>query len=214
MKCDACGITFTKKYGLLKNGKQRNHYCQRSCVMPRVGAASPNWRGGISKKIDYQKLWKLNNPDKVKLSNLRFYDLHVRNNKDAREKRKEYRKTERQRRLHRERQIRLLKENTGHRLSSNMGRLMRQSIKDKKKRHWEIIAGYSLNDLMNHLESQFKEGMSWDNYGSWHIDHIIPISSWNLKSVQQKEFKDCWGLNNLQPLWALDNIRKGNKVEI
>jgi len=64
----------------------------------------------------------------------------------------------------------------------------------------------------NHLEKQFKDGMTWDNYGDWHIDHIRPISSFNFKSYEDKEFKECWDLNNLQPLWAEENIRKHNRI--
>ena len=56
--------------------------------------------------------------------------------------------------------------------------------------------------------------MSWDNYGrnGWEIDHIKPISSFNFNSYKDKEFKECWSLENLQPLWAEENIRKSNKI--
>jgi hypothetical protein len=55
--------------------------------------------------------------------------------------------------------------------------------------------------------------MSWDNYGKWHIDHKIPVTAFNFERVDDVDFKRCWSLKNLQPLWALDNIVKGNKVE-
>ena len=71
--------------------------------------------------------------------------------------------------------------------------------------------GYKLQDLKNHLESKFQDGMSWKNIGVWHIDHIRPISSFNFESFEDIEFKKCWALNNLQPLWAFDNLSKGNK---
>ena len=71
--------------------------------------------------------------------------------------------------------------------------------------------GYTPTDLMNHLESQFVEGMTWDNRDEWHIDHIRPISSFNFDSTEHPDFKKCWALNNLQPLWAGDNIRKKDK---
>ena len=53
--------------------------------------------------------------------------------------------------------------------------------------------------------------MSWDNAGEWHIDHIIPDSWFNYKSIEDQQFKDCWALNNLQPMWKLENISKGNR---
>jgi len=53
--------------------------------------------------------------------------------------------------------------------------------------------------------------MTWANYGEWHIDHKRPISSFNIVSVDCKEFGECWALENLQPLWADENLRKSNK---
>ena len=57
--------------------------------------------------------------------------------------------------------------------------------------------------------------MTWDNYGKWHIDHIYPISLFDkekIKNYNSQEFKDCWTLKNLQPLWAFENISKGNRI--
>lgn len=68
--------------------------------------------------------------------------------------------------------------------------------------------GYSLADLRQHLENKFTEGMTWENYGKWHLDHIRPVCSFNFSSVQDFEFKQCWSLDNLQPLWAEDNLKK------
>ena len=64
---------------------------------------------------------------------------------------------------------------------------------------------------MRHLETSFNNGMTWDNYGKWHVDHIIPKNSFNYTSPEDKEFKECWELKNLQPLWAGDNLRKSSK---
>jgi len=68
--------------------------------------------------------------------------------------------------------------------------------------------GYSLADLRHHLEDKFTEGMTWENYGKWHLDHIRPVCSFNFSSIQDHEFKLCWALDNLQPLWAEDNLKK------
>lgn len=75
------------------------------------------------------------------------------------------------------------------------------------------LLGYSLDDLIKHLENLFTDGMTWDNYGEWHVDHIKPISSFNFDSEDCAEFKQCWSLDNLQPLWAKDNLSKGAKIE-
>lgn len=68
---------------------------------------------------------------------------------------------------------------------------------------------YSLDELTERLERLFVDGMSWDNYGKWHIDHIKPCAAFDL--TDPKQFDECWALRNLQPLWASDNIRKGAK---
>ena len=72
------------------------------------------------------------------------------------------------------------------------------------------LLGYSADDLKTHLETQFADGMSWDNMSEWHIDHIRPIASFNYDSTEHPDFKKCWALNNLQPLWAADNLSKNN----
>jgi hypothetical protein len=69
--------------------------------------------------------------------------------------------------------------------------------------------GYSLDDLRKHLASLMTEGMSWDNYGHWHVDHIKPCAAFNLED--DEEFRACWALSNLQPLWDRDNCVKGAK---
>lgn len=71
------------------------------------------------------------------------------------------------------------------------------------------LLGYTIEELMAHLEKQFTEGMTWDNYGEWHVDHIRPMTSFKFESVDDPEFKECWALSNLQPLWWNDNLSKG-----
>ena len=72
---------------------------------------------------------------------------------------------------------------------------------------------YSPQDLVEHLERQFDEKMNWDNYGEyWHVDHIYPQSLLPYSSLEEENFQKCWALDNLQPLEAIENIRKSNKV--
>lgn len=77
---------------------------------------------------------------------------------------------------------------------------------------WESLVGYTAADLMARLECRFQPGMSWNNYGEWHIDHIVPITAFNFTTAEDFDFKRCWALNNLQPLWADDNVHKGAKI--
>ncbi len=69
------------------------------------------------------------------------------------------------------------------------------------------LVGCSLGELTRHIESQFKAGMSWDNFGEWHIDHIRPCASFDLTEADQ--VKQCFHFSNLQPLWAIENLKKG-----
>lgn len=101
---------------------------------------------------------------------------------------------------------------------------IRSAIRRVKKRKTGSIRflEYSIEQLKYHLESKFQPGMSWDNKEQWHIDHILALKKKNLDGSyywDQEEladpnsetFKKAWSLDNLQPLWAIDNIIKGNK---
>lgn len=72
--------------------------------------------------------------------------------------------------------------------------------------------GYSIEELVRHIEKQFLPGMSWSNYGDWHLDHIVPNASFDYTSMQDSEFKACWSLSNLRPLWAIDNLKKSDSL--
>jgi hypothetical protein len=81
--------------------------------------------------------------------------------------------------------------------------------KNWKSGHTLKLLGCSIDFLKQHLESQFKPGMTWKNYGLWHIDHIKPCAKFDLsKSSEQRK---CFHYKNLQPLWAKENISKGDK---
>ena len=68
----------------------------------------------------------------------------------------------------------------------------------------------SWHEVKIYLESKFQEGMSWENMGAWHIDHILPCSSFDLTDPEQQ--KKCFHYTNLQPLWATENLSKSDKI--
>ena len=72
------------------------------------------------------------------------------------------------------------------------------------------LLGCTRQEYRDHLESKFTDGMSWDNYGEWHVDHILPVSSFDQSDPEQQ--KICWHFSNTQPLWAEDNMAKGSKL--
>ena len=71
------------------------------------------------------------------------------------------------------------------------------------------LVGCSPSELMRHIESQFVDGMNWDNRTEWHIDHIRPCDSYDMSKESQQ--RECFHYTNLQPLWRSDNLRKGKK---
>ena len=85
--------------------------------------------------------------------------------------------------------------------------------KAKGNTHWEEYVSYTTEELKQHLESLFRDGMSWDNYGEWEIDHIIPVSAFNYNSPSDISFKHCWALQNLRPLWKPENRAKGKRID-
>ena len=101
------------------------------------------------------------------------------------------------------------------RLRGSIGGGMWKSLKfGKSGLSWESLVGYTADELRAHLESQFKDGMTWDNYGNkWQIDHIRPISDFDFTSANDPEFRECWSLWNLQPLFAEENMSKGSTCE-
>ena len=76
------------------------------------------------------------------------------------------------------------------------------------------ILGCSLKDFKFHIEQQFKPGMTWKNHRSngWHLDHIIPCASFDLKDPLQQ--KKCFHYTNIQPLWWFENLKKSNNIII
>lgn len=99
-----------------------------------------------------------------------------------------------------------------HRLTRNLRNRLYYALKNKewkKDTHFSEYIGCTREELVAHIEKQFKEGMSWNNYGEFHLDHIIPLSSANT----EEELYALCHYTNLQPMWAEENIRKSNNVE-
>lgn len=90
-----------------------------------------------------------------------------------------------------------------------LGRVIRVSSSEKRKDTISTV-GYTPLDLRKHLESLFLDGMTWDNYGEWHIDHIYPVSKCIEEGVTDPKVINALG--NLQPLWAIDNLTKSNNI--
>ena len=160
---------------------------------------SRNWNKNNSERCKKNlKEWRKNNKDKIKLQDKKW---RCKNSEKVKQgKRKYYNKKI---------------TDPMFRLNTSISNAIVKSLKkDKSGYHWENAVGYTLEDLKLHLESQFQEGMTWYNRGSvWHIDHIIPKSVFNFIEVHHPDFRRCWALENLQPLFSKDNLSKSNRLD-
>ena len=119
--------------------------------------------------------------------------------------------TEEEKAIRRKKRQELKKKNPNYRAIKACRRRLARYVQKKTSNTVELL-GCSPIELRLHLESLWMQGMSWDNYGleGWHIDHKLPITSFNLSCPEQ--VKKCFHYTNLQPLWAKDNLSKGAKI--
>lgn len=171
------------------------------------------------------KAWKSANPEKVLAAGARYREENREKRKAAwREyyaknkdvilaKHRERSKTDKGREYARNKVSRRHREDIQFRLKSNCKTRIRTALKLGGVRpKTEAATGCSMADLRAHIESLFKPGMTWENYGpkGWHIDHIKPCASFDLTDPTQ--LQECFNFKNLQPLWWWENISKGSKT--
>ena len=91
-------------------------------------------------------------------------------------------------------------------MRSRIGTALTKQKSNKNNTTNELL-GCSISFLKTYMSEKFKDGMTWDNHGEWHIDHIKPCASFHL--LDDEEQKKCFHYTNLQPLWASENLSKG-----
>jgi hypothetical protein len=169
--------------------------------------------------------WREHNRDKVRRQARAWKEANALSHRESARKYRESRRGEmavylREYRRKPENRARLAKLGRKRRMESPSIRLtlyMRVAIKrglshgSKRSRRTFALLGFSADDLRAHLETKFKPGMDWNNYGEWHIDHIRPLASFSFDTPDHPDFRKAWGLSNLQPLWARENLSKGAK---
>jgi hypothetical protein len=188
------------------------------------------WELTKEKQKEKSKIWRENNKEYVKQKMKEWLE----NNKEyKKQKDKEYRelnweKKRERHRIWRKNDYADMKTNPErvnelqqYKLKTNIGRRIREILKQNKTTKSIDYVGCSLEELKKHLEIKFQEGMSWENYGKysykdkksgWHIDHIIPCSAFNFEN--KIEIKACFYYLNLQPLWGNENIKKSDNYNI
>jgi hypothetical protein len=96
-----------------------------------------------------------------------------------------------------------------HSLSSRITAVLRRQRTNKNNRTIDLL-GCSIRDFKMYLETRFKPGMTWENYGSkWHIDHIVPCAMFDLSDREQQNY--CFHFSNMRPMWAEENMRRGHR---
>ena len=164
----------------------------------------------MTKQQIYQKEYRLKNKEKKAEADKKYYE----NNKQAiaNYKRQHYLKNkEKIEKYRNEWRNNKLKNDSLFKLTYYTSSLIRNVFKkngySKKSKAYEIL-GCTFEEFKIHLERQFKNGMSWDNQGDWHLDHIYPVSL----AKNEEELIKLNHYTNFQPLWAIDNIKKSNKI--
>lgn len=211
-KCTKCGKEFplTPLYFHCKNKSKGGFVSRCKVCISRQGVQYR--KENIDKSRAYGKEYYKNNKEKVLACHAKYRQV---NSEKIRIANKKYRKanpekTRASRRKHQAKKCATLKGNLNHRMSS----MVRYSLNGNKRGNsWERLIGYTVNELKEHLEKQFTDGMAWDNRSEWQIDHIIPIAAFNFTKPCHTDFKRCWALKNLQPLWAKDNQSKHAKLK-
>jgi len=101
------------------------------------------------------------------------------------------------------------KNDLSFRIKCNLRSKISSVIKGAQSKSIELLLGCSVDQWKKHIESKFQDGMSWDNYGEWHIDHIVPCDWFDMDSIMDRLL--CFNYKNTQPLWASSNLSKSNR---
>ena len=176
-----------------------------------VGPSGRKFKGGKSesdkrhylenreKRLQYFSDWQKDNRDRLNDYHQKWREKNIDKHREYKRKYEKHRKDT----------------DPLYKLISNFRTAIYQVLKEnsveKNKSYFDILQ-YTPEELINHLEKQFKDDMTWENYGIWHVDHKLPITSFNIQEMGDEEFMKCWSLGNLQPMWGEENIRKSNKI--
>jgi len=181
---------------------------------------------------EHARVWRANNKEKVAETNRNYWDKNREKKVKAqrkwlqenREYQRKYREVNKERRKNyskeygeknrnkiNARAISAYRNDPQVRLAANLRNRLRSALKGVNKSASTLeLLGCNTEELKNHIEDQFTEGMNWDNVmnGKIHIDHIRPCASFDLTDPEQQ--RACFNYTNLQPLWAEDNLRKSD----
>jgi hypothetical protein len=208
--CTKCGITYNDpvKY-FYKNTANKTDGLRPDCKECSKRQKRQEYIKDPEKSAQRCKEYRIANKEKL-ASKKREYAKEYNQRPEVKARRNEYERVK-------------AKFDPVFRIHKNIRRGVIRCLRDRPKRNSSLeYTGLDLHGLCQHLESLFLDGMSWKNYGNpngdhtdcWHIDHIRPLSSFDFTSCGsqaelERKLKQAWHYTNLQPMWGLDNIRKG-----
>lgn len=182
----------TTNKGALKNYKRQYQQENKEKLAEKKRQYYKDNKGAI---LEHNKQYREQNKEALSKQSKQYYET----NKEAIiEKSVRYKNTK-------------LQNDVGFRILNNCRRRICHAINgESKSAKTKELIGCTVDILLKHLENQFTNGMTWNNYGEWHIDHKKPCSLFNFEN--EAEQRECFNYKNLQPLWALDNLKKADKV--
>lgn len=213
--CNKCGIEKDVcEFGVQNNKKDKLRSSCKECrkiegILYRQNnkekreLTKKNWR---NRNLDYDKNYYLKNRER---RYERQKDWNKKNKERLKKARKQWKENnkEKMKNYHNDRIKHQRKTDPIKKLIFNVRCRVSSILKNKKDKTFEIV-GCTPEFLREFLSKKFTEGMTWENQGQWHIDHIIPLSS---AKTEEEIYKLCH-YTNLQPLWAEDNLKKSNKI--
>lgn len=208
-QCKLCCKEYLKEYykdnkEKLKQGKKEYNKKRYETNKEKIKEQHKEYRKNSKEKIkEYNKIYDKVNKEKLK-------EYRKANKDKLKEYSKEWRKSNREKinKYHKERRLSY----PLYKMACNLRTRTYQAFKNKgysKNTKTQEMLGVDWEIAKMHIERQFTEGMSWDNYGEWHIDHIIPLASENT----QERLKQLCHYTNLQPMWAIDNVIKSSSID-
>lgn len=198
--CNKCGVE--KSFDLYyKQTKSKDGY-QHTCKLCMADFFKKNHIKRVEKNPNYLKesYQKEKNSEKRKLREIRFKENNPNYEKKGSEQFEKIKLRNKKR----------YENDIFYKLKQNVRNTILRGLETEKSKLTEQILGCSIQELKQHLENQFSEGMSWENHSrdGWHIDHKFPLA----KASSEEEIYKLNHYTNLQPLWWYDNLRKSDKL--
>ena len=210
-------IRYQKESSEIKEKRKKYYINNKKLIKER---AKKYKKSNIQKIKKNNKLYKINNKEKILVASKKYREKNIDKIKEYSQKpevvasRKAYKLKNKNKINANKRYNEKFKRNIDpeYKLLTNQRTRITGILKKHKTNKTLDLLGCSAQFLRTYIENQFLENMTWNNYGKygWHVDHIIPCSSFDLTDLAQQQI--CFHYTNLQPLWAIDNLKKSNKI--